>query len=198
MKTLIMRTDEELVALYATGTDEAFDVLLERYKDRLFSYILYQVRNADVAEDIFQETFVKVVVTIRDGRYTESGKFYSWVTRIAHNLIIDFFRREKGENTISTDETEVDILNNAKLSDRCAQSAIDSEQTLVDLHLLINKLPQEQREVVQMHYFQEMTFKEIAEEKGISINTALGRMRYGIMNMRKMAVKFDLGLSLEA
>lgn len=198
MKTLIMRTDEELVALYATGSDEAFDVLLERYKDRLFSYILYQVRNADVAEDIFQETFVKVVITIRDGRYTESGKFYSWVTRIAHNLIIDFFRREKGENTISTDETEVDILNNAKLSDRCAQSAIDSEQTLVDLHLLINKLPQEQREVVQMHYFQEMTFKEIAEEKGISINTALGRMRYGIMNMRKMAVKFDLGLSLEA
>lgn len=196
MNTLIMRTDEELVALYATGTDEAFDVLLERYKDRLFSYILYQVRNADVAEDIFQETFVKVVVTIRDGRYTESGKFYSWVTRIAHNLIIDFFRREKGENTVSTDETEVDILNNAKLSDRCAQSAIDSEQTFVDLHLLINKLPQEQREVVQMHYFQEMTFKEIAEEKGISINTALGRMRYGILNMRKMAQRFDLGLSI--
>lgn len=196
MNTLIMRTDEELVALYATGTDEAFDVLLERYKDRLFSYILYQVRNADVAEDIFQETFVKVVVTIRDGRYTESGKFYSWVTRIAHNLIIDFFRREKGENTISTDETDIDLLNNAKLSDRCAQSAIDSEQTLVDLHLLINKLPQEQREVVQMHYFQEMTFKEIAEEKGISINTALGRMRYGILNMRKMAQRFDLGLSI--
>ena len=196
MKTLIMRTDDELVALYATGTDEAFDVLLERYKDRLFSYILYQVRNADVAEDIFQETFVKVVVTIRDGRYTESGKFYSWVTRIAHNLIIDFFRREKGENTISTDETDIDLLNNAKLSDRCAQSAIDSEQTFVDLHLLINKLPQEQREVVQMHYFQEMTFKEIAEEKGISINTALGRMRYGILNMRKMAQRFDLGLSI--
>ena len=196
MNTLIMRTDEELVALYATGTDEAFDVLLERYKDRLFSYILYQVRNADVAEDIFQETFVKVVVTIRDGRYTESGKFYSWVTRIAHNLIIDFFRREKGENTISTDETDIDLLNNAKLSERCAQSAIDSEQTFVDLHLLINKLPQEQREVVQMHYFQEMTFKEIAEEKGISINTALGRMRYGILNMRKMAQRFDLGLSL--
>ena len=196
MKTLIMRTDEELVALYATGTDEAFDVLLERYKDRLFSYILYQVRNADVAEDIFQETFVKVVVTIRDGRYTESGKFYSWVTRIAHNLIIDLFRREKGENTISTDETDIDLLNNAKLSDRCAQSAIDSEQTFVDLHLLINKLPQEQREVVQMHYFQEMTFKEIAEEKGISINTALGRMRYGILNMRKMAQRFDLGLSI--
>ena len=196
MKTLIMRTDEELVALYATGTDEAFDVLLERYKDRLFSYILYQVRNADVAEDIFQETFVRVVVTIRDGRYTESGKFYSWVTRIAHNLIIDFFRREKGENTISTDETDIDLLNNAKLSDRCAQSAIDSEQTFVDLHLLINKLPQEQREVVQMHYFQEMTFKEIAEEKGISINTALGRMRYGILNMRKMAQRFDLGLSI--
>ncbi len=196
MKTLIMRTDEELVALYATGTDEAFDVLLERYKDRLFSYILYQVRNADVAEDIFQETFVKVVVTIRDGRYTESGKFYSWVTRIAHNLVIDFFRREKGENTISTDESDVDLLNNAKLADRCAQSTIDSEQTFVDLQHLIEKLPQEQREVVQMHYFQEMTFKEIAEEKGISINTALGRMRYGIMNMRKMAQRFDLGLSL--
>ena len=196
MNMLTMRTDEELVALYATGKDEAFDVLLERYKDRLFSYILNQVRNADVAEDIFQETFVKVVITIRDGRYTESGKFFSWVTRIAHNLVIDFFRREKGENTVSTDESEVDLLNNAKLADRCAQSAIDSEQTFIDLQHLIEKLPQEQREVVQMHYFQEMTFKEIAEEKGISINTALGRMRYGILNMRKMAQRFDLGLSL--
>ena len=193
---LTMRTDEELVALYATGKDEAFDVLLERYKDRLFSYILYQVRNADVAEDIFQETFVKVVITIRDGRYTESGKFFSWVTRIAHNLVIDFFRREKGENTVSTDESEVDLLNNAKLAERCAQTAIDSEQTFIDLQHLIEKLPQEQREVVEMHYFQEMTFKEIAEEKGISINTALGRMRYGILNMRKMAQRFDLGLSL--
>ena len=196
MNMLTMRTDEELVALYATGTDEAFDVLLERYKDRLFSYILYQVRNADVAEDIFQETFVKVVITIRDGRYTESGKFFSWVTRIAHNLVIDFFRREKGENTVSTDESEVDLLNNAKLAERCAQTAIDSEQTFIDLQHLIEKLPQEQREVVEMHYFQEMTFKEIAEEKGISINTALGRMRYGILNMRKMAQRFDLGLSL--
>jgi RNA polymerase sigma-70 factor (ECF subfamily) len=196
MNTLIMRTDEELVALYASGTDEAFDVLLERYKDRLYSYILYNVRNTDVADDIFQETFVKVVVTIRDGRYTETGKFFAWVTRIAHNLVIDFFRREKGENTVSTDETDVDILNNAKLAERSAQGAIDSEQTLVDLQLLINKLPQEQREVVQMHYFQEMTFKEIADEKGISINTALGRMRYGILNMRKMAQRFDLGLSL--
>ena len=193
---LTMHTDEELVALYATGKDEAFDVLLERYKDRLFSYILYHVRNADVAEDIFQETFVKVIVTIRAGRYTESGKFYSWISRIAHNLVIDFFRREKGENTVSTDETEVDLLNNAKLSDRCTQSAMDSEQTFVDLQHLIEKLPDEQREVVQMHYFQEMTFKEIAEEKGISINTALGRMRYGILNMRKMAQRFDLGLSL--
>ena len=196
MNTLIMRTDEELVALYASGTDEAFDVLLERYKDRLYSYILYNVRNTDVADDIFQETFVKVVVTIRDGRYTETGKFFAWVTRIAHNLVIDFFRREKGENTVSTDETDVDILNNAKLAERSAQGAIDSEQTFVDLQLLINKLPQEQREVVQMHYFQEMTFKEIADEKGISINTALGRMRYGILNMRKMAQRFDLGLSL--
>lgn len=193
---LTMHTDEELVTLYATGKDEAFDVLLERYKDRLFSYILYHVRNADVAEDIFQETFVKVIVTIRDGRYTESGKFYSWISRIAHNLVIDFFRREKGENTVSTDETEVDLLNNAKLSDRCTQSTMDSEQTFVDLQHLIEKLPEEQREVVQMHYFQEMTFKEIAEEKGISINTALGRMRYGILNMRKMAQRFDLGLSL--
>ena len=196
MNMLTMRTDEELVALYATGKDEAFDVLLERYKDRLFSYILYQVRNADVAEDIFQETFVKVVITIRDGRYTESGKFFSWVTRIAHNLVIDFFRREKGENTVSTDESEVDILNNVKLAERCTQTAMDSEQTFIDLQHLIEKLPQEQREVVQMHYFQEMTFKEIAEEKGISINTALGRMRYGILNMRKMAQRYDLGLSI--
>ena len=186
--------DDELVKMYASGCDEAFDVLLERYKGKLYSNILFAVRNEDLADDIFQETFVKVIMTIRDGKYVESGKFYSWVSKIAYNLTIDQFRSERFERTVSSDEVDYDLFNSIKLADAHEQVRLDSEQVNTDLCKLVECLPAEQKEIVRMHYFEEKTFREIAEIKSISINTALGRMRYGIMNLRKMAAKFDVQL----
>ena len=196
MNELNALADEKLVAMYASGTNEAFDLLLERYKDRLYNYILYSVNNADVADDIFQETFVKAIVTIKQGRYTESGKFYAWLTRIAHNLVIDQFRTEKNENLISKDESEKDIFNDADLCDSSLESVLVTEQTLEDVKRLMNHLPEPQREVVFMRFYQELSFKEISDITGVSINTALGRMRYAILNMRRMAQEHHLSLAV--
>ena len=170
MKTLKMMTDEELVVLYAEGNNAAFDILLNRYKSSIHSYIYFIVRNKELTEDIFQETFVKVIMTIKQGRYTENGKFKAWITRIAHNLIIDNFRQERCENTISNDEVEIDLFN--------------------------KHLPDNQREVLEMRYYQDLSFKEIADITGVSINTALGRMRYAILNMRRMADENRIELSM--
>lgn len=196
MDELKTRTDEQLVAAYVSGTNEAFDILLERHKERLYSYIFYIVRNADVADDLFQETFVKAIVTIRNGRYTETGKFAAWLTRIAHNLIIDQFRTERNENTVSNEETDGNLLNNATLVDNCMETRMVNEQTLRDVRRLMDRLPDNQREVVFMRFYQDLSFKEIADITGVSINTALGRMRYAILNMRKMAVESHLSLTL--
>lgn len=196
MDNLKTRTDEELVALYVSGVNEAFDILLERYKDRLYSYIYYVVHNADVADDLFQETFVKAIVTIRNGRYTESGKFSAWLTRIAHNLIIDQFRTERNENTVSDEESDGNLFNNAALIENCTETQMVNEQTLTDVRRLMDKLPENQREVVFMRFYQDLSFKEISEITGVSINTALGRMRYAILNMRKMASDNHISLSL--
>ena len=187
--------DDVLVNMYASGCDEAFDVLLERYKDKLYSNIFFAVRNEDLADDIFQETFVKAIMTIRDGKYQEAGKFFSWLSRIAYNLTIDQFRVEKNEKYISNDEVEYDLFNSVKLADVHEQAKEDSLQVEADLHRMINHLPADQKEIVMMHYFEEKTFREIADLKSISINTALGRMRYGILNLRKMAVKYNIQLS---
>ncbi len=180
-------TDEMLVKLYAAGDNEAFDVILKRHEKRLYSYILYFVRNNDVADDLFQETFVKAIVTIKQGRYTESGKFSAWLTRIAHNLIVDQFRNERNENAVSNDEVEADLFNNAKLAEACIEMQLVSNETLADVKELMRRLPDSQREVIQMRFYQDMSFKEIALATGVSINTALGRMRYAILNMRRMA-----------
>jgi len=196
MAQLHLLTDEELVALYCSGEDVAFDILLDRHKDRLYSYILYIVRNADLADDIFQETFVRVIMTLRDGRYKENGKFYSWLTRIAHNLVIDQFRTERTEKTISRDEVEGDILNNIRYAEACVESDIENNQTMDDIRALVEMLPEPQREVVQLRYYQNLSFKEISTLTGVSINTALGRMRYAILNMRKMAEERNLQLNL--
>ena len=192
MTTLNFQPDEILVGLYAQGDNEAFDILLSRYKDRLYSYINYIVRNDDVAEDIFQETFVKAIITIR---HHESGKFYAWLTRIAHNLIIDFFRVENANTVVSNDEVEYDIFNNAKLADACIENSLVNDQILNDVRNLMNHLPESQRDVVYMRYYKELSFKEIAELTGVSINTALGRMRYAIMNMRRMAEEHNIQLN---
>lgn len=188
-------TDQELVKRYVSGCNEAFDCILERYQDRLYQYILYSVRNPDVADDIFQETFVKAIVSLRQGSYTESGRFYPWLTRIAHNLIIDLYRQEANISTVSCDDYAIDCLNNAEVVESYVEAEIVNEQTLHDVKRLMEHLPENQRAVVFMRYYQDLSFKEIADVTGVSINTSLGRMRYAVMNMRKMAKEH--GISLE-
>lgn len=187
MDNLKSFADETLVKLYAEGNNEAFDVILSRYEKRLYSYILYFVRNNDVADDLFQETFVKAIVTIKHGRYTETGKFSAWLTRIAHNLIVDQFRDEKNENTVSNDEVTTDLFNNTSLAEACVETRLICDETLTDVKGLISELPDAQREVLYMRFYRDMSFKEIAQVTGVSINTALGRMRYALLNMRRMA-----------
>jgi RNA polymerase sigma-70 factor (ECF subfamily) len=187
MDTIETMTDEQLVVCYAEGNNAAFDMLLSRHKSSVYSYIYFIVRNKELAEDIFQETFMKAIVTIKQDRYTENGKFRAWINRIAHNLIIDYFRQEKNEQTISNDECEVDLFNNSKLSDGTIEDELVKTQILSDVRRLINYLPNTQREVLMLRYYEELSFKEIADITGVSINTALGRMRYAILNMRRIA-----------
>lgn len=188
--------DEELVVMYATGNNAAFDILLNRYKSSVHAYIYYIVRDRDLTEDIFQETFVKVIMTIKQGRYTENGKFKAWITRIAHNLIIDHFRQERNENTISNDEVEVDLFNDMRLCEKTVEDAMVETQVFSDVKKMVEYLPDNQREVLEMRYYQNMSFKEIADRTGVSINTALGRMRYAILNMRRMAEENRIELSI--
>lgn len=188
-------TDEQLIAAYAVGDNIAFDTLLLRHKDRLYNYIYQLVRDSDVADDIFQETFVKVITTVRQGRYHDMGKFSAWVTRIARNLAIDSFRAEKSEATVSTDNAEVDILNRRELSDETIEDIMIDLQIEDDIRSLVEHLPEMQRQVLTMRFYQDLSFKEIAELTGVSINTALGRMRYAILNLRKMAKENELCLT---
>ncbi len=195
METLITMTDEQLVKDYSGGNNLAFDILLTRHKQSVFNYIYFTVRNRELAEDIFQETFIKAIVTIKQGRYTENGKFRAWISRIAHNLIIDHFRQEKNENTVSNDETPVDLLNNPDLCDGTIEDYLVKMQITSDIRKLVSYLPDNQREVLEMRYYQDLSFKEIAEQTGVSINTALGRMRYAILNMRRMADENNMVLT---
>ena len=197
MDKLKQMTDDLLVSLYLEGNNSAFDVLLNRHKDRLFNYIFFIVRSKEVAEDIFQETFVKAIVTLQQGRYTHDGKFAAWITRIAHNLVIDQFRIERNENTVSNDETEVDLLNDARLAEGTIENRMVNEQVLKDVRMLVDELPDCQREVVFMRYYQDLSFKDIADITGVSINTALGRMRYAILNMRRIAAEKNISLVLD-
>ena len=189
-------TDEQLVRAYAKGNNEAFDTLLRRHQDRIFSYILRIIKNEDIANGILQETFVKAIQTIRLGRYTENGKFPAWISRIAHNLIIDYYRQEKSENLQSADLTDVDILNRKELCEDTIEDIMISNQIRDDVKYLIEELPELQKEVLMMRYYQNLSFKEIAEITGVSINTALGRMRYAILNLRRIAREKDIILTM--
>lgn len=196
MDAILSMTDEELVVLFSRGNNQAFDILLNRHKNRIYTYILLIVRNKDLAEDIFQESFMKAIITIKQGHYVDNGKFYSWVTRIAHNLIIDSFRREKNENTVSNEEyADVDLFNNIRVCDENIEETLVREQVFSDIRKLMHHLPENQQEVVRMRYYEDYSFKEIADKTGVSINTALGRMRYAVMNMRRMAVEKDISLA---
>lgn len=196
MAQLLSMTDEQLVRAYAQGSNEAFDILLKRHQERIYNYILRIIKNEDIANDIFQETFVKAILTIKQGRYTENGKFPAWISRIAHNLIIDFYRQEKSENVQSADLEDVDILNRKELCEDTIEDIIITHQIREDVKSLILELPPLQREVLNMRYYQCLSFKEIAEITGVSINTALGRMRYAILNLRRLAAEKDVILTL--
>lgn len=187
-------TDEELVSLYLSGNGSAFDILLNRYKDVVFAYINNTLKNQELAEDAFQDVFMRVVVYLNKGKYQENGKFYNWLMRIAHNMLVDKYRRAKNEATIiSNDESEIDLFNtpSAAITDNREQEMID-QQTARDIKQLITLLPEAQREVLLLRYFDELSFKEIAEKTNCSINTALGRMRYAIMNLKKLALQYEV------
>lgn len=195
MQKKIQLTDEQLVAAYAAGDNDAFDALLGRHSDRVYTYILRIVKDCALADDIFQETFVKAITTIKQGRYAESGRFSAWITRIAHNLIIDNFRQEKSENTFSADTDDTDIYNRRDLADGNIEDTLIQEQIHTDVRRIMDSLPEPQREVIDMRFFRDMSFKEIAEATGVSINTALGRMRYAVLNMRRIAEKNNIILT---
>jgi RNA polymerase sigma-70 factor (ECF subfamily) len=195
MQTIEMLTDESLVASYANGNNEAFDTLLSRHQSRIHAYILQMVKDSDLTEDIFQETFVKAIMTIRQGRYTENGKFSAWLTCIARNLIIDHFRQDKAEAAISTDDENYDVLNRRELSEDTIEDAMIDRQICLDIRRLIKQLPDLQREVLVMRYYRNLSFKEIADLTGVSINTALGRMRYALMNLRRIAKECNIALT---
>ncbi len=196
MKMYKDKSDEQLISLYVDGNNEAFDSLLERHKDRVYMYIYHAVKNEELADDIFQDTFVKAIMTIKQGRYVENGHFPAWITRIAHNLIIDYYRQVKSENLQSTDDEDVNILNRKELSDGTIEDNLVTTQIHNDIRRLVRALPDSQREVLVMRYYKNMSFKEIADTTGVSINTALGRMRYAILNMRRMADEHNIVLTL--
>ena len=195
MDKICSLSDEQLVKNYAMGDNTAFDILLSRYQQKLYSYILFLVHDAEVANDLFQETFVKAIMRIRQGRYVESGKFSAWLTRIAHNLVIDKYRQDKNSNVISNDASDADLFNDAALSDITVEMKMITEQSLSDVGRLLGELPENQREVIYMRFYQDMSFKEIADTTGVSINTALGRMRCGLINLRKIVS--ERGIVLE-
>ena len=188
--------DQELVQAYIKGDQTAIEILINRHRSKVFTYILLTIKNQQLAEDLFQETFIKVIQSLRSGKYRDNGKFLSWVIRIAHNLVIDHFRKEKQMNSVSNDDTEVDLFNSRKDSDMNIEEYIIGNQIRAELRTLINELPDDQREVVLLRHYGELSFKEIAEQTNVSINTALGRMRYALINLRKMISEKDLSLTL--
>ncbi len=197
MRSFDDESDERLIALYVDGINEAFDALVERHKSRVYSYICRTIKDSELADDIFQETFVKVITTIKQGRYVDNGRFLAWIVRIAHNLIIDYFRQEKSENMQSTDTVGINVLNKKELSETTIEDDLILSQIHTDVRRLILSLPSNQREVLLMRYYKDMSFKEIADATKVSINTALGRMRYAILNMRRIAEENNIVLTLQ-
>jgi RNA polymerase sigma factor (sigma-70 family) len=189
-------TDNELVNEFINGSKSAIEVLIRRHQKKVFGYIHLLVKNQSTAEDIFQETFVKVIKSLQEGKYVDNNRFPSWVMRIAHNLIIDHFRREKQVKLLSKDDYEVDIFNATKFSERTVEESMVLDQIHDDVRKLLDQLPDEQKEVVILRHYADLSFKEIAEQTNVSINTALGRMRYALMNMRKMMVENNISLKI--
>lgn len=198
MENISRLTDEELAISYVQGNNRAFDELLSRNQSKLFSYILFVVRDEDKANDLFQETFVKVITKLHQGRYVDSGKFGAWIMRIAHNVIMDWYREQRSRNLIEpTDENDLSNLSGNEILDSNVENRYVNDQIMVDVKNMMNMLPPTQREVVFMRFYQDLSFKEIAETTGVSINTSLGRMRYAILNLRRMSKEHNIALQLD-
>lgn len=195
MKNITSMTDDELVTLFIEGQEDCLKVLIDRHKSKIYSYIFMMVKQQELAEDIFQDTFIKVIHNLKRRKYIENGRFASWVMRIGHNLIIDHFRKQKHLQTVSNDANDYDILNSTKFSESTIEDKIVYDQILSEVVDLMNYLPDNQREVVRLRHFMGLTFKEIAEETGVSINTALGRMRYALINMRTIVEEQNICLT---
>ena len=189
-------SDQMLVEQFVKGDSKSFEMLIERHRNRLFSYIFYTVKNRHLAEDIFQETCIKAITSMLDGRYSESGRFLPWITRIAHNLIIDHFRQEKQLNVCHTDNFAIPVLNSPQYSDHTIEDALVQDQIYADIRNLIEYLPDEQKEVILLRHYGDMSFKEIADYTHVSINTALGRMRYALMNLRRLIKENDIQITV--
>lgn len=198
MENISRLTDEELAISYVRGNNRAFDELLSRNQSKLFSYILFVVRDEDKANDLFQETFVKVITKLHQGRYVDSGKFGAWIMRIAHNVIMDWYREQRSRNLIEpTDENDLSNLSGNEILDSNVENRYVNDQIMVDVKNMMNMLPPTQREVVFMRFYQDLSFIEIAETTGVSINTSLGRMRYAILNLRRMSKEHNIALQLD-
>jgi RNA polymerase sigma-70 factor (ECF subfamily) len=178
--------DYELVNKFIEGDKDSIEILINRHKNRVYTYILLIVKDQQLAEDVFQDTFIKVINSLQNGKYQDKGIFVSWVVRIAHNLIIDHFRKSKRLKTYSSDANEMDVFNIKKLADENIEDIIINDQIAFDVRKLIDLLPEEQQEVIMLRHFGNLSFKEIADQTEVSINTALGRMRYALINLRKM------------
>lgn len=186
-------SDSELISSYLSGKEVALQFLIKKHQQRIFSYIIVRIQDQDLANDIFQDTFVKVINTLKRGKYNEEGKFLQWTMRIAHNLIIDHFRRQKRMPTMAP-TSEFNIFNIIKDPQLNVEASIIKDQIETDLHKLIEQLPEEQKEVLKLRHFSELSFKEIADQTDVSINTALGRMRYALINLRKLMEKNKVSL----
>ncbi len=195
MSTWKEMSDEQLALLYADGNNKAFDILLSRVQNKLFSYIFCMVKNEELANDLFQETFIKAIMRLKDGKYKDQGKFLFWVTRIAHNVIIDYFRDVKSSHIVDgPKENDLGVIRSDSVLETDREKALVNEQVLKDVRQLMDALPDVQREVVYMRYYQEMSFKEIAKITGVSINTSLGRMRYALINLRRLSREHNVEL----
>lgn len=186
--------DTQLVREYLKGNEKAFEFLMMRHKDRVYSYIYYMVKDRQLAEDIFQDAFVKVINTLKLGKYNDEGKFLPWIMRISHNLIIDTFRKNAKMPTVEPRDEDHDIFASLHVFDQNVEDMLVNDQILKDVRKLIDYLPEEQKEVVLMRHYSDMSFKEISEATNVSINTALGRMRYALINLRKMIEEKDIML----
>ena len=196
MENLNLMTDEELAIMYVDGDNKAFDLLLSRNQEKLFTYILFVVRDREMANDMFQETFFKVVSRLQQGKYIANGKFSAWLMRIAHNVIMDWYRQQRAQNIVDAPK-ENDLSNvGSTLLESSREGELVNNQVMEDVRRMMSHLPASQREVVFMRFYQEMSFKEIAEATGVSINTALGRMRYAILNLRRMTREHQLTLQM--